>query len=967
MAKKASREKARPFPVAAIGASAGGTEALVEFLKHLPDRPGLAFVVVEHLDPSHESLLVSVLSKATAMPVREAKQGETIKVDHVYVIPPNRILRISRRRLRLAPRAPVAGRLRPIDHLFSSLATDEGPRAVAVLLSGTGFDGVSGMQTVKSEGGITIAQDGSSARFPEMPRNAVQAGCVDLVLHPADIARELVRIAAHPYVTQGSALGPPGEAPDEPKSFARLFTALRKLTQADFSLYKRPTLRRRIARRMALHKLDSLARYAALVEEDPKEAQALYRDMLINVTGFFRDPAVFDFLKSRIFPALAKTHGRKSPIRIWVPGCATGEEAYSIAMCAVEYMSEADRGISCQVFATDLSEAVVERARVGVYPASIAAHVSPGRLRRFFTPDDGGYRISKMIRDMCVIARQDVLKDPPFSKLDLLSCRNVLIYLEPAVHRKLFPLFHYSLNPGGYLMLGTAETVGAFSPLFSLVDRKHKIYQRRSVAVPVHLDLPAPPRGPRGDAPLKEKRTVPVRDADVHREVDRLLLARYTPAGVVVNDDLEILQFRGKTDRYLHPAPGKASLNLLKMVREGLLSEVRAAFQKARRDGSPARSGPVQLVHEGRTWSLRVEVFPVEVGEQRDRRYLVLFDEISTPAPPPKSRERAASKQAKEKDVLLEQTKLELAGTKEHLQSIIEEQETTNEELKSANEEILSSNEELQSTNEELETAKEELQSTNEELTTLNEELQGRNTELSQVNNDMLNLLASVNIPILMLGNDFRIRRYTPPAEKILNVIPSDVGRPITDIRPAFDLPNLQELLAETMESVTTVVREVRDRQGRWYSLRIRPYMTREKKIEGAVLMLVDIDAHKKALDQVDALLETMKEAVLVLDGDLRVRSVNTAFARLFKVASTDVLNRRLDELDGGAWDGPLTGKLEEVFAKGASLRDSEVTLALSRLGGERRFCLSARRTSQDGDAMILATFDPVDGNPRRS
>ena len=930
----------RDFPVVGIGASAGGLEAALDLLRQLPHGTGMAFVLVQHLDPNHESMLPALLQKATPMPSIQVKHGMKVEQEHLYIIPPNTSMSIEGRVLKLTPRGGER-RYMPIDHFLCSLAVDAKSKAIGIILSGTASDGVIGMESIKAEGGITFAQDEASAKYPEMPRNAAAAGCVDLVLTPKAMAQELARIGKHPYVAETREKKT--SASETSKDYPRIFALLRKMTEVDFSFYKQATIQRRIARRMALHKMQTLGEYIEYLQHTPKEVEALYQDLLIKVTGFFREPDSFKALKNKILPAIDENRLRNAPIRIWVPGCSTGEEAYSIAMSLVEYMQGAHVTIPCQIFATDLSEMAVERARAGIYRQEITADVPPDRLRRFFSRLNGGYQIAKMIRDMCVIARQDLVKDPPFSKLDLISCRNVLIYLEPVLQRKIFPLFHYALKPGGYLMLGTSESVGDFSNLFNLVDRKCKIYSRKQVPATFHFDAPLPEVSP---SPEAEPSPPPARDVDVGREVDRLILGKYAPAGVVVNNDFEILQFRGRTDRYLQSAPGKASLNLLKMAREGLLSEMRTALQKARKENVPVRTQPVQVADHDKAWSVRIEAIPLTSADRHDRQFLVLFDEnVSVPAAESAAGREKGAGHASQAERRLEQMKQELAGTREHLQSIIEEQETTNEELKSANEEILSSNEELQSTNEELETAKEELQSTNEELTTLNEELQTRNLEVNQVNNDMTNLLASVSIPIIMLGPDLRIRRFTPLTEKVFNLIATDIGRPITDIKSNIEVPDLERMILRTIESVSPQELEVRDRDGRWYLVRVRPYRTRENQIDGAVMLFMDIDEHKrssaelgKAHDYAEALFDMSGDAVLLLDAELRIRKANRAFHRIFQVSQQETDGKRLFEFEGGQWDVPeLRSKLEGLASGDGSVRELEVTFEIPRLSPSSR------------------------------
>ena len=971
--KRASRPASKirvevPFPVVGIGASAGGLEAFRELLRGLPDRPGMAFVLIQHLDPAHESLLAPLLGPSVGFPVVEARDGLRVEPDHVYVIPPNADMILRGMTLKVTKRRGARKRTLPIDAFFNSLGEELKSRAIGVILSGTSSDGVRGLELIKAEGGITFAQDEKSARFADLPRNAVAAGCVDFVLNPGRIASELQRIGRHPYVAEPALSGGDGE-----EGLDRVLQVLRRAKDADFSRYKRATVVRRVARRMALHRVESYAQYAKHLLAHPDEVDALYEDLLIKVSAFFRDPSSFAALRAKVLPQLFKGRGASQPVRIWVPGCSTGEEAYSIAITVMEHLGQHRISIPVQIFATDLSERAVERARAGLYPENIVADVSPERLRRFFTKVDRGYQIAKPIRDMCVMAHQNLIKDPPFSRIDLVSCRNVLIYMEPALHRRLFTIFHYALRPGGYLMLGSSETVGTFSNLFQLLDRKGKIYARRQASVQVEFDVP--PSAEPADRPAADasKSKSAARDGDVQKEVDRIILRRYCPPGVVISEDFEILQFRGDVAAYLKPASGRATLNLLKMVSERLLFEVKAALDRAK-DGRPVRSPKVKFARGDRAASeIRIQVIPLFRDPRSERQYLVLFENVSGPddAVPPAAEPPLlpARRSRIERDLARVQDELET--TKEHLQSIIEEQEATNEELKSANEEVLSSNEELQSTNEELETAKEELQSTNEELTTLNEELQTRNAELSQVNSDITNLLTSVNIPIVMVGNDLRIRRFTPPSERLLNLIPGDVGRPITDIKPNFDAPDLGGLVTKSLQEISLVEAEVGDREGHWYSIRIRPYRTLDNKIDGAVIVLLDLDPLKRAAERIgryqdfaSAVWDSLSDALVLLDRGFRLRRSSASFYRLMRTTTEGVDGQSLFELDGGAWNVP---KLRETLARVASsdelAANVRIQLKIPRLGPRGiRLRLDARRVhhEESGEEMILMVVTEI-------
>jgi two-component system CheB/CheR fusion protein len=875
-----------PFPVVGVGASAGGLEAFSSLLRALPGNTGLAFVIIQHLDPKHSSALVELLAKCTPMPVEEAKDAIRVEPDRVYVTPPNFDVIIRDQMLRLRPRTRVRGIHMPIDAFFRSLAEDVRERAIGVILSGTSSDGALGIEAIKREGGITLVQDDKTAKYDGMPRSAIATGYVDRVLPPEGIAREIERLARHPYVRTLDTGGGPAD-PAKSGPLARIFSLLRGSTSVDFSQYKHTTIRRRIGRRMALHKVDRLEEYVALLEKDHAELEALYREILIKVTSFFRDPDMFTVLKSKVLPDIISRLSPETPLRVWVPGCATGEEAYSIAIMLLEYFSEKNLNPPVQVFATDISDEALDRARSGNYVENIALDVTPDRLRRFFIKNPGGYQVSKVVRDLCVFARQNIAKDPPFSKLDLISCRNVLIYLEPVLQKRIIPMFRYALKPNGYLLLGGSESIGSFGDAFEPADKTHRIFLKRQVAGFQRFDFEpgafaagSADAGSRG-AKLRELHAPP----DLQKEADRLVLGEYGPPGVIVNEDYEVIQFRGKTSPFLEPAPGKATLNLLKMLREGLLLEVRNAVQKVKRTGEAVRKKAIATKQDRGFLDVDFDVLPLPSTSQ-GRHYLILFRQTEAAATASKGKRTTT-----DADRQVEQIKQELVATRQYLQSIIEEQGATNEELQSANEEILSSNEELQSINEELETAKEELQSTNEELTTVNEELQNRNLELSQSNDDLNNLLASVNMAIVMLSSDLRIRRFTPMAGRVLNLIPTDIGRPITDLRPAIHVPDLGEMIQDVLETVTSKEADVADNHGHWYSLSIRPYRTADNRIDGAVLTLVDIEAIRRGSepgrnygDFIDTILALAANPMAIVDLDGRVRHANRQFLEAFGI-----------------------------------------------------------------------------------
>jgi two-component system, chemotaxis family, CheB/CheR fusion protein len=816
-------------PVVGLGASAGGLEAFSLLLEHLPKQTGMAFALVQHLDPTRESHLSEILSRSTEMPVMEVKDGIHLEPDRVYVIPPNTSMSVSDGTLKLAARAEGRGRHLPIDHFFESLAAHRGNKAIGVVLSGNASDGTMGLKAIKAAGGITFAQDEASARFAGMPRSAIGAGFVDFVLTPEKIAAELARLGANPYVTTAKS---ENEEPQPADGLKKLFKLLRNMTGVDFANYRQTTIQRRIQRRLAIQRLEALEEYLRLIERNPEEVHALFRDILIHVTNFFREPETFVAFARLVLPELLKGRQGDDPIRIWVPGCSTGEEAYSLAMTLVEFLGDRPEGIPIQVFGTDVSDQVIEAARRGIFDTSIEADVSPERLRRFFTKSDHGYQINKAIRDVCVFARQNVTKDPPFSKLDIISCRNVLIYFEPALQKKLIPVFHYALKPRGYLLLGSAETVGAVD-LFAVVDVKNKIFQKRANGggtLP-HLYLESDFRAAPRELPEAGESTAPASWSrlDILKEADRLVTAKYCPPGVVINDELEIIQFRGEVAPFLNPSSGEASLNLFRMIRPAFATELRSAIAAARKGKATVGKHSLRTEIRGEPREVSVEVMRIDPPAVKESAYVIIFEEMpATPAP------AEGGKRNEREEAKSEKLEEDLASMKEHLQSLSEEHEATNEELRSANEEIQSSNEELQSTNEELETAKEELQSTNEELTTVNEELRRNNSDLASVNDDLNNLLRSVSLPVLMLGRDLRIRRFTPGAQRVFKLIASDIGRAITDIKADIEVPDLDALVREVIDGLCVKECELRDTRGRWHRLQVRPYETSDNKIAGS-------------------------------------------------------------------------------------------------------------------------------------
>jgi two-component system CheB/CheR fusion protein len=953
--------------VVGIGASAGGLPAFLSLLEALPTETGMAFVLVQHLSPKHESILPTLLAKATPMPVLEITDGLELAPNYVYINPPGVRVTLAQGALHLASPDASPGPPRLIDDFLRSLAQAMPNLAIGVVLSGSGSDGTRGLKAIHEAGGVTLAQAPDTAHFDSMPRSAIASGCVEHILSPEAIAGTLAQLANQPTLLHSTPST--GEPPElSPRGLQRLFDLLRTCVGVDFTHYKPTTIHRRLERRMLLCRVEKLEDYLQYLEEHPEEIETLHQDLLIHVTSFFRDPETFKVLQQKVFPELFRNRPPNTPFRLWVPGCSTGEEVYSLLIALLEYLGAAAQSQPIQVFGTDIAEPAIERARAAIYPASITAGVSPERLRRFFVKGAGGYQVQKSLRSLCVFARQNLVSDPPFSRMDLISCRNVLIYLGPVLQKKVLPVFHHALGSGGYLVLGSSETVGAAADLFSLVDKRHKIYRKKTTVPRPGFTFTYPQHPPERLESLPRK--LEPSDADPQKEADRLVLARYGPPGVIINDDLEILHFRGHTGPYLEPLPGVASLSLLKMAREGLGLELRAAIHRAKKSGGRVRKEGLVVSSQEPERKINLDVQPLQATlGTRERYFLILFEEVPSPPPAPPKRGRPPERKGRTGLRESERLREELLAAKDHLQALLEEQEATSEELRAANEETQSSNEELQSTNEELEAAKEELQSTNEELTTVNEELQNRNLELSQLNSDLNNLIGSTHSTTVMLGSDLRVRRFTPMAQEVLKLSNADLGRSLLDLRLSFPLPDLKRSVKEVLEQLSVIEQEVRDEEGRWYLLRLRPYKTLDNRIDGVVLTLLDIDRLKRSRDEAErmrayaeAILETLREPFLVLDSNLCVTRANPAFFAAFQVTPEQTLGRWLYELGSGQWNIPrLRQLLEEILPSSARLQDFEVEQDFDQIG-HRRMLLNARRITSEsvGTSNILLSIEDI-------
>ncbi len=782
-------------PVVGIGASAGGLDAFKLLLAHLPADTGFAVVLVQHLDPKHHSMLSEILGRATQMPVTEAADGRAVEANHVYVIPPNTGLTIVNRELKLTPRA-TAGPHLPINQFLKSLARDYGSNAIGVILSGAGMDGSAGLQAVKEAGGITFAQDPDTAEFSSMPKFAAAATCVDFVLSPQRIAAELVRIARHPFFAPTREVKA-GRVPDD--QFRSIFSVMHEATGIDFSLYREKTVHRRILRRLALRSIGSIEEYTRELENDAGERSALQRDLLISVTSFFRDPESFEALKKLVFPEIVQSRPVGTPIRIWVPGCASGEEAYSIAISLQEYLKDGGDTFPVQIFASDISEAAIEKARSGKYLENIVADVGADRLNRYFTQHHDGYQIGKALREMCVFSRHNLIDDPPFSKLDLISCRNVLIYLR-TVQKNIIPLFHYALKQNGFLMLGRSETA-SFDDLFSIIDSDHRIYAKRGTTRKLHpfyARAGSHPGAEAGEKAAKAPTSELWDGVDVGKEVDRVLLSRYSPAGVVVDEDLEVIEIRGQTTPYVQLPTGKLSFKLLALIPEtGLFLEVEKLVHQVKKSGEAARRDRLQYERDGAIGEINVEVMPLD-GRQR-RAFLVIFEPVQSASERPAESAAGHGRDGPvdTRDHQIAKLKQELADARQRLLFVFEEHQTSQEESQNATEEALSTNEELQSLNEELDTAKEELQSTNEELITVNQELQSKNTALARASHFTMSIVETVREPLLVLDTDFRVRSANHSFYRAFRVSPDETEGQLlySFCGGGWNIPGLRDLL----------------------------------------------------------------------------------------------------------------------------------------------------------------------------
>lgn len=956
------------FYVVGIGASAGGLEAFEQFFTNMPADVGMAFVLIPHLSPEHKSMMVELLKRYTPMDIFQAEDGMRVNPNCVYIIPPGKDMGLLKRTLQLMDPVERRGLRHPIDFFFHSLAEDQGERAVCIVLSGTGSEGALGSRAIKEKGGLVLVQDPKTTRYDGMPNSAIATGIVDHILPPDKMPGQLLRYISH---AQPLPLDPADKTERGiPDHLQKIFILIRNHTGHDFSLYKKNTILHRIEKRMTILQVESMAIYLTYIRNNPEEIDLLFREFLIRVSNFFRDREAFEIIKEKALPLLFKDQPPGQPVRIWVPACSTGEEAFSIAITVQEYMSTLKNKYNVQIFATDIDKDAIDKARTGLYPDGISVDVSPERLNRFFIKKTSGYKINEEIRQMVVFALQDIVKDPPFTKLHMISCRNVLIYFDTQLQKEVLPIFHYSLNPGGILFLGSSETIGEHAGMFSLVDRKWRIFRTKDTKTGPAPYFPSrkravPVQGVRPEATPAIKRR---EEVSMGESGEKIILDHYAPPFVIIDENRDILFFSGKTSRYLEPPSGKANLNIIEMAHDEVRLELKAVLRKAVALGEDITSDGLQLKTDGGIRAVHLDIRHIGQHGSMQGLLMVVFREVTLPKEQKPGRAYTPSRKIGRHVAALEH---ELKSAKEQLQTTIEELETTNQELGSTNEELQSSNEELQSTIEEMETSREELQSVNEELTTINAELQMKADESAEVSNDMNNLIASTQIANIFLDSDLRIKRFTPATADVLNLVDTDIGRPFSDFSLKLDYPELPEDIEESQRALALKEREVRHRNGLWYKARILPYRSTGDFIDGVVIAFVDIsdqkntqEALENALAYAEGIVETAREPLVVLDSDFRVITANPSFYRSFKMSRGDVEKKLIFEIGNRQWDIPALRKLlEKILPENTQLEDFEVSHDFKDLG-INRMLLNARRLFQHGmeTPMILLAMENITG-----
>ena len=826
--KKTAGKEKKPFYIVGMGASAGGLNAFESFFKNMPSQSDMAFIIVTHLDPTHFSIMPELIQKCTKMKVFQVQGNLKVEPNSVYLIPPNKYMVIFHGSLQLIDPIEPSGHRTPINYFLHSLAEDQKEKAIGIIFSGMGSDGSLGLKAVKEKQGMTIAQLPASAQYDSMPESAIKTGSVDYIVLPEKMPEQLIKYVTHTIPATVR------EIPSD--ALQKIFILLRENTGHDFSFYKPNTIYRRLEKRMNALQIDNISYYIRYMQEKPNEAKMLFKEFLIGVTNFFRDAPVFEFFKNQILPELLKDKPNDYSVRVWVPGCSTGEEAYSIAILFNEYMDESKQKFNIQIFGTDIDDDAINTARAGLYPHTISDDLTQERLTRFFTKEGNFYKIKKKIREMIIFAPQDIIKNPPFTKLDMICCRNLLIYLNSEVQKKLFPIFHYSLKPEGILILGSSETIGNFIDIFSVVDKKIKIFKRKVSASAINaVEFPIIP----STYKTVENRLSKIKEFNMEQQLNKIMLENYVPPCVIINENGSIIYIHGRTGKYLEFAPGEASLNILDMVNEEIKLELISAIHKVLSQKKEVLCEGLKVKYNGGRHVINLRVKPVNRPDIMQGLMMVVFEDVISTSSPPLLKEKKTELHDKKTNKKIEQLEKELKYTAENLQTTIEELETANEELKSTNEELQSTNEELQSANEEMETSKEELQSLNEELLTVNMELQNKINELSKINNDMKNLFDSTEIATVFLDNNLCIKRFTTYVTKIINLIQTDIGRPINHIATNLKYENLIKDANEVIKTMKIKEIEVLTNDGQWYLMRILPYKTIDDLPDGVTITFI--------------------------------------------------------------------------------------------------------------------------------
>ena len=964
------------FYIVGMGGSAGSLEAFEQFFRNMPDDSGAAFVLISHLDPTQKGMMPELLQRYTKMKVFEAVDGMKVVPNCVYVIPSNKDMAILHGTLQLLEPTATRGLRLPIDFFFKHLGLDQKEKAVGIIISGMGSDGTAGLKIIKEHLGMVMVEDPESAKYDSMPHSAIDTGLADYIA-PAEVLPTMLLA----YIKQ---LSQPlsehiGTEEQVVSAVQKILVLLRGQTGNDFSLYKKNTVMRRIERRMNVHHMGKTEQYVRFLQDNPQEVELLFKELLIGVTSFFRDPEAFELLKKTIVLDILKNNENERAVRVWIPGCSTGEEAYSIAIIFSECLSKLrlKGDFKVQIFATDIDKAAIDKARQGLYPANIAADLSPERLEHFFSKEDNKYQINKDIREMVVFAPHNVTMDPPFTRLDLISCRNLLIYLTAELQKKLMALFHYSLMPDGILFLGTSETIGRFIDQFSTVDTKWKIYQRRhseqTAADTVdfaHFYREAIPAGRVSAKQAAELVSIP-------EVANRMLLEDFTPPAVFINEQGDVVYIHGRTGKYLDPPAGKANINIFAMAREGLKIELPSAIREAKTQKKTITLKGIKVKTNGDFQTINLTVKPVvQLGIQQPL-YMLVFENVTMPPKEEKSISSQARSSSRLKDINIE-LENELKHTKELLQKTSEEMQLSQEELKSTNEEIQSTNEELQSTNEELSSSKEEMQSLNEEMMTVNAELQVKVDELTLSNSDMKNLLNRTEIATVFLDDELNIRRFTPEATGIFNLIQSDIGRPISHIVSKLQYDDIVTDVRKVLDSLMYKEAQVQAKDGHWYIMRIMPYRTHDNAIDGVVINFIEITTVKKleislqekessaqkARALAEGIIATVREPLIVMDANFKVITANPSFYQTFRVTTEQTENHILYELGNGQWDIPeLRRLLEEILPQNSVFNDFAVDHEFPSIG-RKKMLLNAHKIVQQepNDQLILLAIEDTTG-----